>query len=210
MSVPVSTPGSKIRARAPSRPPSAMIVGMPAAAALRAASIFDAMPPVPTPVRAGPAARATAGSSAAPVGEVGVGQQHLGHVAVVRLERALVRRHEADLPDGGRRLPPLDAASPRAEPRRAGRDGARADHHDLPAAIDERRDLRGDRPHAVAPEPARTGEHVAAHLDDGAPDTAEEPRLLDEMAHGGAAAGVSAFTPARARASVSATTRINA
>src|SRR5438552_3511995 len=170
MSVPVSTAGSKTLASAPSRPPSAMIVGMPAAAALRAASSLDAMPPVPT----------------------------------------LVRCHEADLTDGGRRLPPLDAAPARPEPRGTGGHGPRADDDDLPAAADQPRDLGGDRPHPLSPQPARAGEHVAAHLDDGAPRPAEQPCLLDELAHGAVAAAAAVSPLARARRTASATTLVSA
>src|SRR5207244_10307488 len=97
------------------------------------------------------------------------------------------RRHETDLTDGGRGLPPLDAAPAGTETRRTGGHGSRADDDDLPAAGDQPRDLGSDRPHPVAPQPARAGEHVAAHLDDGPSRATEKPRLLDELAHGTAA-----------------------
>src|SRR5439155_9344141 len=144
------------------------------------------------------------------VGQVGMRQQHLGHVAAVRLEGALVRCHEADLTDGGRRLPPLDAAPARPETWRTGGHGPRADDDDLPSAADQPRDLGGDRPHPIAPQPARAGEHVAAHLDDGPSRATEKPRLLDELAHGPAAVCAVASPLARARRTASATTPISA
>ena len=118
---------------------------------------------------------------AAAVGQVRVGEEHLGDDPLVGGEGTLVGGHEPDLPDGRGCLAPLDAVAARAEPGGAGGDGARGDDHELPSPGDERRDLPRQRPHALAPEALRARQHVAPDLDDRAAHVPEEARLVREL-----------------------------
>jgi hypothetical protein len=154
-----------------------MIVVIPAAEAISAATTFERMPPEPSGETECPMSRAA--NISVSVTSVEEREQHLGGLDAALAQQLVVGAVQPPLSHGAGRLQLLDRARAHRQVEHVdpARDRARGDHHHLHARAVQGRDFLADaRDHGQAQLARVLGDDGRAQLDDGDRHGAAQPR----------------------------------